>query len=72
MTFCFIFQVELSSADISNLTEDQRRTLKLALPKSAAYPYGLSFTSTDYGMSGTPPHDPEYPQFKNEYPANVK
>ncbi|XP_047501242.1 histone lysine demethylase PHF8-like [Penaeus chinensis] len=65
-------QVELSSSDFANLTEDQRRTLKLSLPKSATYPYGLSFTSSDYGMSGTPPHDPEYPQFKNEYPTNVK
>ncbi|XP_063607384.1 lysine-specific demethylase phf2-like isoform X1 [Penaeus indicus] len=65
-------QVELSSSDFTNLTEDQRRTLKLSLPKAATYPYGLSFTSSDYGMSGTPPHDPEYPQFKNEYPANVK
>ncbi|KAK7085109.1 Lsd1/2 complex PHD finger containing protein Phf2 [Halocaridina rubra] len=64
-------QVEIST-DLASLTDDQRRTLKLTLPKSATYPYGLTLTSSDYGMSGTPPHDPEYPQFKNEYPANVK
>ncbi|XP_045612008.1 lysine-specific demethylase phf2-like isoform X2 [Procambarus clarkii] len=65
-------QVEIGSRDITNITDDQQRTLKLTLPKTATYPYGLSFTSSDYGMSGTPPHDPEYPQFKNEYPSNVK
>ncbi|XP_050685869.1 histone lysine demethylase PHF8-like isoform X3 [Eriocheir sinensis] len=65
-------QVEIGGPEMVGLTEEQQRTLKLSLPKTATYPYGLSFTSTDYGMSGTPPHDPEYPQFKNEYPSNVK
>ncbi|XP_042203962.1 lysine-specific demethylase 7B-like isoform X2 [Homarus americanus] len=65
-------QVEIGSSDITTITDDQQRTLKLTLPKTATYPYGLGFTSSDYGMSGTPPHDPEYPQFKNEYPSNVK
>ncbi|KAK8396444.1 hypothetical protein O3P69_005472 [Scylla paramamosain] len=65
-------QVEIGGPEMVGLTEEQQRTLKLSLPKTATYPYGLSFTSSDYGMSGTPPHDPDYPQFKNEYPSNVK
>ncbi|KAK3856195.1 hypothetical protein Pcinc_037467 [Petrolisthes cinctipes] len=64
--------VEITEGELTELTEDQQRTLKLTLPKTATYPYGLSFPSSDYGMSGTPPHDPDYPQFKNEYPSNVK
>lgn len=65
-------QVEITEGDLTELTEEQQRTLKLTLPKTATYPYSLSFPSSDYGMSGTPPHDPDYPQFKNEYPSNVK
>ena len=67
-----MLQLEIGGPEMVGLTEEQQRTLKLSLPKSASYPYGISFSSSDYGMSGTPPHDPEYPQFKNEYPANVK
>ncbi|CAL4140098.1 unnamed protein product, partial [Meganyctiphanes norvegica] len=66
-------QMELTESELMQLSEEQRRALKLNLPsRPPTYgPYGLSFTTTaDYGMSGTPPHQPEYPQ--NDYPTNVR
>ncbi|KAB7506837.1 hypothetical protein Anas_08906, partial [Armadillidium nasatum] len=47
--------------------KDSKNSIKLTLPKPASYPYGVGI-----GMSGTPPHDPSYPPFKNDYPSNVK
>ena len=59
-------------SDLSLSNDEPRQPLKLTLPKPATYPYSLSLNTSDYGMSGTPPHDPDYPPFKNEYPSNVR
>lgn len=57
-----------SSVDGRSSTE-----LKLSRPTSSgSYSYGILASGTDYGMSGTPPHDPEYPAYQTEYPSNVK
>lgn len=52
--------------------QHQGEAIRLSLPRpTSSYPYGL-LGSADYGMSGTPPHDPDYPAYQPDYPSNVK
>ena len=71
----------VTSAELQSLQHSQQLavqspegSIKLSMPRpTSTYPYTLLGNATDYGMSGTPPHDPDYTSFHTtEYPSNVK